>query len=61
MPDTNGAMTLDRHVDAARLYDETAGLSAAAAAGKIDDAVRACAPDVAEGMARLIAHLVGIV
>jgi len=59
VPDENGEMTLDRQIDAARLYDETAGLSAAAAAGKIDDAVRACAPDVAEGMARLIAHLVG--
>ncbi|MEZ5543527.1 MAG: carboxysome shell carbonic anhydrase [Pseudomonadota bacterium] len=58
VPDETGEMALERHIDSQRLYDETAKLSAAAAAGSIEDAVRSCSPGVAAGMANLIVRLV---
>jgi carboxysome shell carbonic anhydrase len=59
VPDEAGALALERCIDSQRLYDETASVNAAAATSMIDDAVRACSPNVAAGMAKLIARLLG--
>ncbi len=59
VPDEAGGMALERYIDSRRLYDETAGLDAAAAVSAIDAAIRDCSPHVAEGMAKLIGRLVG--
>lgn len=58
VPDEAGAMTLERYVDSQHLHGQTARLSAADAVDTIDAAVRACSPNVAAGMADLVARLV---
>jgi carboxysome shell carbonic anhydrase len=57
VPNDAGEMALERYIDTARLYDETAKLGASAAVSTIEDAVRSCSPDVTEGMARLVGRL----
>lgn len=59
VPDEAGEMALERYIDSQYLYDETAKLDASAAASALENAVRACSPGVAAGMASLIARLVG--
>ncbi len=58
VPDENGALALDRQIDALSLFDATAGSSQADARRQIDEAIRGCSPQVQAGMARLIAQLV---
>ena len=58
VPDGEGAMALDRYVDALELYAATARQDASRARHDIQDAVRQTSPGVAEGMARLIERLI---
>jgi carboxysome shell carbonic anhydrase len=63
VPDANGAMSLERYVDAAECYERTAGLSREAAKVAIRDAVAACAgvsPDdpATEGMRWFCGYLI---
>ena len=58
VPDGTGAIDLERFVDALAIYDASARQQAAQAIRSIDDAVRTTSPDVAPGMAQLIARLI---
>jgi len=58
VPDADGAIDLDRCVDALDLYRDTARLDASRAIHDIHDAVSQCSPGVVEGMARLLVHLI---
>lgn len=58
VPDAQGAIDLERYVDALALFDLTACMQAAQSIRTIAAALRELSPDVAPGMARLIEHLV---
>jgi carboxysome shell carbonic anhydrase len=58
VPNADGQMDLEQFVDAQALYDTTASMGVSEAGRVIDDAIKNSAPDVAEGMARLIAKLI---
>ncbi len=55
--DGAGAIELDRYVDAFELYEATLRLSGQQAQERIDTAVRGAAPDMQDGMRRLMARL----
>lgn len=59
VPDGEGRIDLDRHVDAMSLYDNTVSMSAPAAGEQLREATRGCSPDVADGMLQLIVYLLG--
>jgi carboxysome shell carbonic anhydrase len=58
VPGKDGAIDLDKYLDTHAIYDETSSRDAATARSMIDDAIQACSPEVAAGMANLIARLV---
>ena len=58
IPDAEGAIDLERYIDALALYESSARMPAAQAIRSIGDAVLSLSPDVAPGMARLIEHLI---
>lgn len=58
VPDSEGAIELENFVDAQVIYNDTARLGTSDALRAIDEAVLACEPGVAEGMAKLIARLI---
>ena len=58
MPDGNGDLSLDRHVDALALYDDTRGMSAGEASAAIAAALSRSAPESAAGMQQLVARLI---
>lgn len=57
VPDGQGALDLNRHVDALALYRDTQRLAASDAMRLIGERVRQTSPDVVDGMARLIERL----
>lgn len=58
VPDSNGAIDLERYVDAMALYEASAKMSAEKAKGAIERAIKTASPDVAPGMARFIGRLI---
>ena len=58
IPDADGSIDLARYVDTLALFETTACQPAAQAIRAIGDAVCAVSPDIAEGMAQLIARLI---
>jgi carboxysome shell carbonic anhydrase len=58
VPGEGGDIDLDRYVDTQSIYIETSRRDAATARSMIDAAIQACSPNVAVGMAKLIARLV---
>lgn len=58
LPDGTGVLDLERYVDAMAIYAATAGQQAAQAIRTIDKTVRAASPDIAPGMAQLVARLI---
>jgi carboxysome shell carbonic anhydrase len=57
VPNAEGVMDLDSHVDSYALYDETAGLAADDAQRVIESRVAAAADGTPSGMQRFIVHL----
>ena len=57
VPDGNGIIGLDRYVDALALDGQTRHMMSSQAQDHIASAIRGVAPDVTDGMARLIARL----
>jgi carboxysome shell carbonic anhydrase len=58
LPDGQGDLSLDRHVDVLDLYHDTRGMSAGDAVSAIAAALNRVAPDSAAGMQQLIARLI---
>ena len=58
VPDGQGVIDLERHVDALEIYDATRGLDATGAQARIAEGVQSVAADVAPGMARLVGQLI---
>ena len=58
LPDGQGALSLDRYVDAMDLFHDTRSMGAADAATAIAAALNASAPGAVEGMQRLAARLI---
>jgi len=58
VPDADGAIDLNRYIDAMELYTSTARLDESRARNDIHDAVRQCSPGVVLGMSRLIERLI---
>jgi len=58
VPDSTGALDLERYVDAMQLYKAGAAMSAEKATGAIEQAIRAASPEVVPGMARFIGRLI---
>lgn len=58
VPDGAGRLDLDRFVDAVEIHDRTRSATAAVAGQHLRDAITACSPDVAPGMAQLIGFLI---
>ena len=58
VPDGEGVIDLERHIDALSLFESSAHMPAAQAFRAIGEALLALSPDIAPGMARLIEHLI---
>ena len=58
LPDGRGDLSLERHVDALALYQDTRGMRAAEARAYIAAALSQSSPDSAEGMRQLVARLI---
>ena len=58
LPDGEGDLSLERHVDALDLYHDTRGMSAGDATAAIVAALRSAAPQSAAGMQQLVARLI---
>lgn len=58
LPDGQGNLALDRHVDAMAVYEDTRGLSAAEATDAIANVLRQSSPDCSAGMQQLVARLI---
>lgn len=58
LPDGQGAIDLEKSVDALELFERTAYSSASEAARAISEALRECTPDVQAGMAQLAERLI---
>jgi carboxysome shell carbonic anhydrase len=58
LPDGQGAISLDRHVDALELFHDTGSMSAAEAASAIGTALSRSSPESAAGMQQLAARLI---
>lgn len=58
IPDADGAIKLDKYIDTREIYDATQPMTASIAEEWIGDYVIGANPDMADGMARFITHLV---